>query len=211
MGVHRVDFTHFSNRFRFIQQGGLAFMMGFPTRQQIMIFLASIALILATGSVISAEGGPAPALKSLAADGQMTLSESDRCPVCAMFPARRPETAAAMTLKSGQTFYFCGNGCLLRTWLRPTVYLGKPQEQINRIVVRDYFSGKPVDGRKATWVAGSDVVGPMGPAIIALGDAGQLETFKKRHGGKTVFTFEEVDDDLWKQISKRELPPVKTE
>lgn len=176
-----------------------------------MVLLASIALILSAGRVAAAEGGPAPALKSLAVDGQMALSESDRCPVCAMFPARRPATAAAMTLKSGQTFYFCGNGCLLRTWLRPAVYLGKSREQIDRIVVHDYFSGKPVDGRKATWVAGSDVVGPMGPAIIALGDAGQLGTFKKRHGGKTVFTFEEVDDALWREISKRELPKAKTE
>ena len=141
----------------------------------------------------------------------MTLSESDRCPVCAMFPARRPQTAAAMTLKSGETFYFCGNGCLLRAWLRPTVYLGKPQVEIDRLVVRDYFSGQPIDGRSATWVAGSDVVGPMGPAIIALGDEAQLATFKNRHGGKTVFTFDHVDDALWKTISHRDLPAEKTD
>ncbi|MBR9985084.1 MAG: nitrous oxide reductase accessory protein NosL [Desulfosarcina sp.] len=169
------------------------------------------ALILLHGTALTAESGPAPALKSLAADGQMTLSESDRCPVCAMFPARRPQTAAAMTLKSGETFYFCGNGCLLRTWLRPTVYLGKPQVEIDRLVVRDYFSGQPIDGRTATWVAGSDVVGPMGPAIIALGDAAQLAAFKNRHGGKTVFTFDQVDDTLWKTISRRELPAEKTD
>jgi copper chaperone NosL len=151
------------------------------------------------------------ALKSLSADGQMTLSESDRCPVCAMFPARRPQTAAAMTLKSGETYYFCGNGCLLRTWLRPTVYLNQPRVAIDRLVVRDYFSGQPIDGRTATWVAGSDVVGPMGPAIIALGDAAQLEIFKTRHGGKTVFTLDQVDDALWKKISRRELPAKNTD
>ena len=139
----------------------------------------------------------------------MTLSESDRCPVCAMFPARRPQTAAAMTLKSGETFYFCGNGCLLRTWLRPTIYLGKKQDAIDRLVVQDYFSGRPIDGRTATWVAGSDVVGPMGPAIIVLGDPDQLAAFKSRHGGKTVFTFDQVDDQLWKQISRRDLPTAK--
>ena len=141
----------------------------------------------------------------------MTLSESDRCPVCAMFPARRPQTAAAMTLKSGETFYFCGNGCLLRTWLRPTAYLGKEQEVIDRLVVRDYFSGQPIDGRNATWVAGSDVLGPMGPAISALGDAGQLVAFKNRHGGTTVFTFDQIDDALWKKISRRDLPAAKTD
>ena len=164
------------------------------------------ALIVFPDTAPTAEGGPAPALKSLAADGQMDISQSDRCPVCAMFPARRPDSAAAMTLKSGETFYFCGNGCLLRTWLRPTVYLGKMQREIDRLVVRDYFSGQPIDGRTATWVAGSDVVGPMGPAIIAIGDAGELATFKNRHGGKTVFSFDQVDDALWKKISGRELP-----
>lgn len=171
--------------------------------------LLSASLILVPGPVPAAEGGPAPASKSLSADGKMTLSESDRCPVCAMFPARRPQTAAAMTLKSGETFYFCGNGCLLRTWLRPTIYLGKKQEAIDRLVVQDYFSGQPIYGRTAIWVAGSDVVGPMGPAIIVLGDPDQLGTFKNRHGGKTVFTFDQVDDDLWKQISRRDLPTAK--
>lgn len=173
--------------------------------------LVTFALILLHGAALAAEGGPVPALKPLSADGQMTLSESDRCPVCAMFPSRRPQTAAAMTLKNGEIFYYCGNGCLLRTWLRPTVYLGIPQVEIDRLVVRDYFSGNPVDGRAATWVAGSDVMGPMGPAIIALGDASQLDTFKSRHGGTTVFTLDQVDDALWKKISRRELPASKAD
>jgi nitrous oxide reductase accessory protein NosL len=174
------------------------------------IFVAA-ALIMASNAAQAAGGGPAPALISLSSDGQLNLSQSDRCPVCAMFPARRPQTAAAMTLKSGETFYFCGNGCLLRTWLRPTVYLGKTQADIDRLVVRDYFSGRPIDGRTATWVAGSDVVGPMGPAMVALGDATQLEAFKNRHGGKTVFTFDQVDDALWKTISRSDLPAEKTD
>lgn len=168
--------------------------------------LITIALGLVPGGTTAAEGGPAPALKSLPADGEMIISESDRCPVCAMFPARRPQSAAAMTLKSGETYYFCGNGCLLRAWLRPAAYLGKNQEEIHRLVVRDYFSGRPIDGRTATWVAGSDVLGPMGPAIIALGDPDQLTTFTNRHGCKTVFTFDQVNDELWKKISRRDLP-----
>jgi copper chaperone NosL len=180
-------------------------------RRWMSTILTAVALILVSGAAPAAEGGPAPALKPLSAGGQMTLSPADRCPVCAMFPARRPQSAAAMTLKSGETFYFCGNGCLLRTWLRPTVYLGKTRAEIDRLVVQDYFSGQSIEGRSATWVAGSDVVGPMGPAIITLGDPGQLATFKSRHGGKTVFTFDQVDDALWKKINGRDLPAAKTD
>lgn len=173
--------------------------------------LAATVLILIAGGAWAGEGGPVPALKSPAADGRMALGTSDRCPVCAMFPARRPDAAAAMTLKSGDTFYFCGNGCLLRTWLRPTVYLGKERDVIDRLIVLDYFSGRPIDGRTATWVAGSDVIGPMGPAIVALQNTDQLAVFKNRHGAKTVFTLDQLDDALWQQLSGRELPTAKAD
>jgi len=176
-----------------------------PCRMMTAIF-SILALTLTAATVCGAESGPAPALRSLSAEGSLHLSASDRCPVCAMFPARQPRAAAAMTLKTGETYYFCSNGCLLRAWLRPTAYLGKKKATIDRLVVLDYFSGKPIDARKATWIAGSDVVGPMGPAIVALDDAGQLAAFKKRHGGQTVFRFNQLDDALWRKISQRKLP-----
>ena len=173
--------------------------------------LAMAAMFLVSDGYALAQGGPAPALKSLSANGQIAPSDSDRCPVCAMFPARRPQAAAAMTLNDGETFYFCSNGCLLRSWLRPRAYLNKTRAAIDRLVVQDYFSGKPIDARSATWVAGSDVIGPMGPAIIALGNAAELVAFQNRHGGKTVFTFDQIDDALWKKINGRELPAAKTD
>lgn len=167
---------------------------------------ALLALSMAMAAVAAGQSGPAAAAHPVTADGQMHLSPSDRCPVCAMFPARRPETAAALTLRSGETFTFCSNGCLLRTWLRPGVYLGKQAGAIDRVVVRDFFSGQFIDGRSATWVAGSDVMGPMGPAIITLDNADHLAAFQKRHGGRWVFTFNEVDDALWQMIGQGELP-----
>jgi len=166
-----------------------------------------IVLLLLIGTPLGvAGGGPSTARNPLAPDGRMLFDDADRCPVCAMFPARYPQTAAAMTLTAGETYYFCSNGCLLRCWLRPGVYLGRPQTDIDRLVVRDYFSGRPIDAQKAVWVAGSDVIGPMGPAVVALGDAAQLATFKRRHGGTIVFRFDRLDDDLWRRISRHELP-----
>lgn len=166
-----------------------------------------IVLLLLIGTPLGvAGGGPSTARNPLAPDDSMLFDDADRCPVCAMFPARYPQTAAAMTLTSGETYYFCSNGCLLRCWLRPGVYLGRPQTAIDRLVVRDYFSGRPIDAQKAVWVAGSDVIGPMGPAVVALGDTAQLATFKRRHGGAIVFRFDRLDDDLWRRISRHELP-----
>ena len=165
-----------------------------------------VAAILFAGVVAAAQRGPQCAMHPLAADGQLVPSATDRCPVCAMFPARYPQAAAAMTLHDGTTYYFCSNGCLFRTWLRSKVYLGVPQKQIERLVVLDYFSGKPIDARTATWVAGSDVIGPMGPAIIALQNPAHVAAFTKRHGAQTIFTFDQLDDHLWRTVSRHRLP-----
>lgn len=183
-----------------------------PTRWMALILLSTVAILsLGSGTAPAADDGPTAALVPLAANGKMTLSPSDRCPVCAMFPYRKPDYVAAMTLRSGRTFYFCSNGCLLRAWLRPTTYIGATKETIDRMVVLDYFSGQPIDGRSATWVAGSDAVGPMGAAVVALGEAGQSAAFKKRHGGDTVFTFDQLDDDLWRRIGRHDLPAEKAD
>jgi len=170
-----------------------------------VVFLI-LAVILGIDSGTAAGGGPQPASKPLAFDGQLVLSKTDRCPVCAMFPSRHPRSAAAMKLKNGATFYFCSNGCLLRAFLRPRAYLGVEREALDRLVVLDYFSGQPVDAHTATWVAGSDVLGPMGPAIIALAETGHIDAFKKRHGGNAVFILDRLDDDLWRKISRYKLP-----
>jgi len=153
---------------------------------------------------------PIAAKLPLTADGHMQISDQDRCPVCAMYPIKRPRSAAAMALTNGDVYYFCGNGCLLRTWLRPQTYIGQAADKIDRLVALDYFSGQPIDARKASWIAGSDVVGPMGPALIALGNRAHVSVFQKRHGGATVFALDELDDTLWQQISQRPLPPATT-
>ena len=117
-----------------------------------------------------------------------------------MFPVKYPKSAAAMQLKDGRTFYFCSNGCLLRTWRRTHLHLGVAKQAIARMTVRDYFSGAPLDAQRAWWVAGSDVIGPMGPAIVALSSEKDVSAFKARHGGRHVFQLSAMDDGLWKAL-----------
>ena len=157
--------------------------------------------ILITSQAWSDAGtGPRAAGLGLTTDGDLRISAGDRCPVCGMFPAKRPKGAAAMVLKYGRTFYFCGNGCLLRTWHHIDTHLGVFKETVDRMVVRDYFSGAAVDARKGWWVAGSDVTGPMGRALVVLDSKSAVDAFKSRHGGRQVFQLEQLDDQLFKAI-----------
>jgi nitrous oxide reductase accessory protein NosL len=92
---------------------------------------------------------------------------------------------------------------MMRSWLHPEIFLATEKEQLQTPVVRDYFTGEEVDGRNVFWVAGSDVIGPMGPALVPVKGEKALEAFKRRHGGKAVFRMDEMNDDKWYAITGR--------
>ena len=105
---------------------------------------------------------PQPGRVGLDKAGQMQLSEGDRCPVCAMPVTEHKKFAGAIALQKGRTFYFCGTGCLIRSWLHPEVFLGSKRSTLDKAVVKEYFAGEQIDAKGAIFVAGSDVIGPMG-------------------------------------------------
>lgn len=138
-------------------------------------------------------------------NGEMQLSDGDRCPVCGMSVTKHRKFAGAITTRSGNTYYFCGSGCLIKTWLHPEIFIGEEKANLARAVTREYFGGKTIDAAKAHWVAGSNVVGPMGPAIVPLASNEDVATFKQRHGGTRVFRLGELTDAKWKTITGKDV------
>lgn len=155
-------------------------------------------------SELSTGSGPKPAVNGLGEDGSLNISATDQCPVCAMYPAKHPRFACAMELQDDTTYYFCATGCMIRTWLHPEVYLGEDAAAPRRMIVQDYFQGKPIDAMQTVWVAGSDVKGPMGPALVPLSSEQDADTFEQRHGGKTRFSMDRMDDALWKELTGKD-------
>ena len=145
------------------------------------------------------------ALKGITPEGKMHFSEEDRCPVCAMPITKHQKFASSIELKDGTTYYFCGTGCMIKSWLHPEVYMGQEKSKLKRAIVPEYFNGENVDAATVTFVAGSDVIGPMGPALVPLKNAEDVATFKKRHGGKSTFTMADMNDDLWRKITGKDV------
>jgi copper chaperone NosL len=156
-----------------------------------------------------AGSGPKPGLNPLDEHGRMQISDQDRCPVCAMKVNAHKKFSSAIQLADGKTFYFCGTGCMIRSWMHPEIFLNVSKPKLKKSVVQDYFSGEQVDGLAVYWVAGSDVVGPMGPALVPILDEGQVAVFKNRHGGKAVFRLGEMTDEKWQQLTGRKAVPPK--
>lgn len=161
-------------------------------------------LVLLVGVALPAWGGqqgPIPGKHPLGENRQMPLSQSDRCPVCGMKVINYAKFAGAIELTDGTTFYFCSAGCLIRTWLHPEIFIARAKAQLKRAVIPEYFSGHILDARSVIWVAGSDVIGPMGPAIVPLRDEAALKIFIRRHGGRQTFRLDELNDERWHAIS----------
>ena len=154
----------------------------------------------------SIAGGPVPGREALSPEGAMHIGAEDRCPVCAMLPLRYPRFAAAIELQDARTYYFCSPGCMLNAWQHPDIFLGVATAQLKRPIVLEYLSGQPLDARLVFWVSGSDVVGPMGPALVPLKDTTHLEAFRRRHGAKHVFRLDELNDANWETLTGKQPP-----
>ncbi len=98
---------------------------------------------------------------------------------------------------------------MIRSWMHPDIFLGTTKTELKRSVVQDYFTGEQVSGGSVFWVAGSDVIGPMGPALVPLKKEEDLEVFKKRHGAKAVFRLSEMTDEKWQQLTGKKAIPKK--
>jgi nitrous oxide reductase accessory protein NosL len=163
-----------------------------------------IAVILVLGC--GRDEAPAP-VEDEAEPVAEAVPDEHRCPVCAMDPSEHPKNAATIELTDGRVFHFCGTGCMLRTWLHPEVFLGVERDLLKKAVVQEYFEGRPLDAAAAVWVAGSDVVGPMGPALVPLASEEDAAVFRERHGGTHTFHTADLDDALWLEIKGKPAAP----
>ena len=181
----------------------------FITRAILLAGLLGVSILPGTVLADDRNASPRPGLKPLDESGAMNISAQDRCPVCAMQVSKHPKFACAVELVNGKTFYFCGSGCMIRSWMHPEIFLGATKAELKRSVVQDYFTGKQVSAGSVYWVAGSDVIGPMGPALVPLKDEQGLDAFKKRHGAKAVFRLSEMTDEKWQQLTGKKAVPGK--
>ena len=64
------------------------------------------------------------------------------------------------------------------------------------ILIRDYYTQKVINAKKAFFVAGSDVLGPMGNELIAFETCESARTFRLEHGGTEIYKFDEITNSV---------------
>jgi copper chaperone NosL len=125
----------------------------------------------------------------------------DKCPVCGMFVAKYPDWTTAILFRDGSHVFFDGAKDLFKYLLDPKrYYSARKREDIAAVMVKEYYGLSWIDGRKAWYILGSDVFGPMGRELIALETEVDAKEFMKDHKGKKIIKFSDVTSEVMKTI-----------
>ncbi|MDP1832682.1 MAG: nitrous oxide reductase accessory protein NosL [Geothrix sp.] len=123
------------------------------------------------------------------------------CAVCGMHVANFPEWAAVITFKDGAQAWFDGPKDLFTYLLDLKRYAAKRNPaDITAIQVKDYYGLKHIDGRKAFYVMGSDVMGPMGKELVPFATEAGARDFLKDHQGQKILVLPEITLDTMKGL-----------
>jgi nitrous oxide reductase accessory protein NosL len=127
----------------------------------------------------------------------------DKCPVCGMFVAKYPDWTAEILFTDGSYAVFDGAKDLFKYYHGMAAYApGRNKADISAIFVTDYYSVQPVDGRRAFFVQGSDVYGPMGKELVPFGKESDAREFLQDHNGKRVLSFSGVTPEIVKELDQ---------
>lgn len=143
---------------------------------------------------------PAAALAQGAAKAPKPGSK-DLCPVCGMLVSKYPNWAATIIYMDGRAHYFDGAKDLFKFWRDPGEHAaGHKREDMAAIWVADFYNLQRIDARKAWYVAGSDVPGPIGHEFVPLATKEDAADSLKEHKGKRILGFDQVVRDMAEQL-----------
>jgi len=145
-----------------------------------VLILALLSFWVAAPATAAEKAPPAPSAK-------------DKCPVCGMFVAPYPNWVGQIVFKDGGRSYFDGPKDLFTYYFAPEKYgSARKRADIVDIHVTDYYSVSAIDGRKAFYVIGSDVRGPMGKELVPFAKKADADGFLKDHHGRKGLSFDEI-------------------
>jgi nitrous oxide reductase accessory protein NosL len=127
----------------------------------------------------------------------LVVPSDAKCPVCGMFVAKYPKWAAYTKLKDGKEFFYDGTKDMFKFIFEAKSYSHNyTKDDFDIISVSDYYTLDKIDGKKAFYVIGSNVYGPMGKELIPFKTKADAENFSKNYQGKQILKFEEVTKEL---------------
>ena len=125
----------------------------------------------------------------------------DLCPVCGMLVSKYPNWVATIVYKDGHAHHFDGAKDMFKFWHDPAKYAaGHRREDMAALWVTDFYGLARIDAKKAFYVTGSDVLGPMGHEFLPLANRADAEEFLKDHKGRRILGFDQIPRGMAEQL-----------
>jgi hypothetical protein len=120
-----------------------------------------------------------------------------------MFVYKYPDWLARIDFRDGTRKWFDGAKDAFKYYLTLDRYSpSRKPPDIKYFIVTEYYDLLPIDSKKAYYVLGSDVYGPMGRELIPFNSKAAAEEFMRDHNGKKILRFEEVTPDIVEALDR---------
>lgn len=138
--------------------------------------------------------------KEISKIDSINVPENSKCPVCGMFVAKYPKWVAQIKCKD-HIHFFDGVKDMMKFYFEAPKYGHTiDAKESAEIFVSDYYTTAKIEAKKAFFVIGSNVYGPMGHELIAFGKFEDAKEFQKSHNGKVILKFNEISQQILKGL-----------
>jgi nitrous oxide reductase accessory protein NosL len=119
------------------------------------------------------------------------IPKTEKCPVCGMYPYKY-SSWGAMIILEGKHYYFDGVKDMMKYYLLKDKYF-YDRTKIDHIVVQDFYRHISLNAKKAWYVTGSDIRGPMGQEAVPFNSYKDAKTFMIDHHGTDIIRFDDIN------------------
>ncbi len=127
----------------------------------------------------------------------INVPDNAKCPVCGMFVSKYPKWVATIIVKDKHQHYFDGVKDMMKFYFNPTKFAhNHTTNDFENIKVTDYYTLNSMDAKKAFYVIGSNIYGPMGEELIPFKTKEKAQKFLNDHFGKKILKFNEIKEEM---------------
>jgi nitrous oxide reductase accessory protein NosL len=106
-----------------------------------------------------------------------------------------PRWIAGVVNETGKPQRFCSPRCMF-AWLR------SPRGQASRDPwVTEYYTQEQTPVEEVLFVAGSNVIGPMGESLVPVKGREEAERFRQDHHGTNTYSAAEITREVLREIA----------
>ncbi|PLY09500.1 MAG: hypothetical protein C0626_11050 [Arcobacter sp.] len=134
-------------------------------------------------------------ISTLGFSSQIIYSKDDLGVVRKINIAKNPTWVAQITTNKGKKALFCSPKSMFEFYHRPQLfeeYEAMSSDDLDEILVTDYNSLKPINGRNAYYVYGSSKTSPSGDDLVVFEKEMDAKNFASKYNGKRIFRFSKV-------------------